>query len=192
MKNYKSKLLLLLVGLLCSATLYLSWLPGEPKYQGRKLSVWLENYPHYKQMDWRESEAAIRSFGTNAIPYIFAEIRRRDGEKATFKKWIWYRGPVLVRRLVGTPPAVKFDESYAPEIFRAIGPLSIPALVDALDDRSSRVRLASVKGLAEFGSESRSAIRALTNLLATVPSGGPMAISITNAISQIELKPMPR
>ena len=62
----------LLVGFVMSWAVYSIWDPFQPTYHGRSITAWLEDYPRYKQQDWREAEAAIRSFGTNGIPYILS------------------------------------------------------------------------------------------------------------------------
>jgi len=131
--------------------------------------VWLEDYPHFKQLDWRESEAAIRAAGTNGIPYIFREFRRRDSFTKSMRTRLWFNGPTWVKRLVG-PPKSRFDVSYAPEVFSAIGPASIPALIAALGDENEQVRIAAIKALGEFGPRAKDAIPALTNLLAQAQS----------------------
>lgn len=185
MKNRIIKTAFIFLGLWLCALVDWSWNPVEPRYRDRKLSSWLRNYPKYKQQAWREAEAAIKACGTNGIPYIFAELRRRDAVKMSVSDKLWFIGPFWVRRLVG-PPKRRFDESYAPELFRAIGPVSVPALVAALGDRSDRVRLAAVEALAEFRSQAKSAIPELTNLLAAVPARSRIAISLTNTITQID------
>ena len=186
MSHRRLKLLLLLCGVLLFAVVYWAASPGEPTYRGRRISVWLENYPRYKQLNWRESEAAIRAAGTNGIPYIFREFRRRDSFTETMRARLWFNGPTWVKRLVG-PPKSRFDVSYASEVFTAIGPESIPALIDALRDGNDHVRTAAIRALGEFGPRAKDAIPALTNLLAQAQSQrrGARLYFITNSIARI-------
>ena len=163
------KVFLLLCGILLCVVVYWTASPGEPRYHGRRISVWLENYPRFKQMDWRESEAAIRAVGTNGILYIFGEFRRRDSFTESLRARLWFNGPTWVKRLVG-PPKSRFDVSYAPEVFTAIGPASIPPLIAGLGDKNDHVRIAAIKALGEFGPRAKDAIPALTNLLAQAQS----------------------
>ena len=101
---------------------------GEPVYHGRTITDWLMNYPDYKQKNWREAEAALRAFGTNGIPYVMREFTRRDPLWRTLHFRTWYYGPLWVKTLVGVPRLWRFDNRYAPEVFAAIGPSSIPVL----------------------------------------------------------------
>lgn len=111
----------------------------EPRYRGRRITSWLEDYPRYKQQDWREAEAAIRSFGTNGIPYILQHFRKRDPFWRNAHTRSWFRSPVWLKRILG-PPTFRntFDIAYAPETFALIGPASIPALNDLLGDTRSQ------------------------------------------------------
>jgi len=124
----------------------------------------LENYPRLKQVDWRESEAALRAVGTNGIPYIFQELRRRDSFVESMRAKLWFNGPIWVKSLVG-PPKPRFDVSYVPEVFTVIGPASIPALRVALTDRNDSVRLAAITALGEFGPRAEDAIPAFIEAL---------------------------
>ena len=186
MRHRRLELLLLFCGALFCIAVYWAASPEEPRYHGRRISVWLENYPHYKQLNWREAEAAIRAAGTNGIPYIFREFRRPNSFTERLRIRLWFNGPARVKRFVG-PPKSRFDVSYAPEAFLAIGPASIPALIDALGDRNDRVRVAAIMALGEFGPRAKEAIPALTNLLvqAQAQPRGSHLYSIRNSIARI-------
>jgi hypothetical protein len=103
MRNRRLKLLLPVCGVLLCAVVYWAASPCEPRSHGRRISAWLANYPRLNQVDWRESEAAIRAVGTNGIPYIFQELRRRDSFAKSMRAKLWFNGPIWVKRLVGPP-----------------------------------------------------------------------------------------
>jgi len=179
MRNRRLKMLLLVCGALLCAIVYWAASPGEPRYRGQRISVWVENYPRFKQMDWRESEAAIRAAGTNGIPYIFQELRRRDSFTESMRAKLWFKGPIWVKRLVG-PPKSRFDVSYVPEVFTVIGPASIPALMVALRDSNDNVRLAAISALGEFGPRAKDAIPAFIDALED--KNGRVGIAATRAL----------
>jgi HEAT repeats len=67
--------------------------PREPVYNGRTLSAWIQRLPaagdgtrgveyrpliEQKSADELEAEAALQHFGTNALPYLMAEMRTQD------------------------------------------------------------------------------------------------------------------
>jgi len=52
---------------------------GEPVYQGKGLSQWLDEYNRAGSMDRTETiSAAIRAIGTNGLPFLLAHIRHSD------------------------------------------------------------------------------------------------------------------
>ncbi len=59
----------------------LAVLSREPEYQGRKLTDWLRELEAATDMaspQWRDSVAAIRAIGTNALPTLFRMLRGSD------------------------------------------------------------------------------------------------------------------
>ena len=76
MKHRWPTLLLLLMVLTALAVLL--W-PREPTYQGRRLGLWVTDLNCYEFVENRDTaEAAFRHFGTNALPYLSQELRRKD------------------------------------------------------------------------------------------------------------------
>jgi hypothetical protein len=70
----KRALLLAVCLLLATALVALLARDSEPHYQGRSLSKWLVVYRNYSGS--REAEQAIRTIGTNALPYLLQWIRQ--------------------------------------------------------------------------------------------------------------------
>jgi len=70
--------------------LSLSFGPRDPVYKGKPLSYWLEgydspgaaNYPpnHPNAPTYQEASEAVRALGTNAIPTLLRQLRRRDSK----------------------------------------------------------------------------------------------------------------
>jgi hypothetical protein len=70
--------------------LLLSFGPRDPVYKGKPLSYWLEgydspgaaNYPpnHPNAPTYQEASEAVRALGTNAIPTLLRQLRRRDSK----------------------------------------------------------------------------------------------------------------
>ena len=54
--------------------------PGEPVYQEKRLSEWLQGYDHagLKSRARDESDEAVRNMGTNAIPLLLQRLREND------------------------------------------------------------------------------------------------------------------
>ena len=53
---------------------------GEPAYQGKSLSAWLEGCDSSKWVgtEWQVANDAVRHIGTKAIPTLLAKLRKRD------------------------------------------------------------------------------------------------------------------
>jgi len=178
---------ILLAGIVMGWAVYSIWSPFEPRYRERRITSWLEDYPRYKQEDWREAEAAIRSSGANGIPYIFQHLRKADTFWRKTHPRIWLNSPLWLRKILGPPKPVRtFDVTYAPEAFRLIGPASIPALVDALGDDHPKVRIAALLALGGFGPEAKEALPALNELLTDARTQASPASMIKSTIRLIE------
>jgi len=178
---------ILVVGIVVGWAVYSIWSPFEPRYHGRRISSWLEDYPRHKQQDWREAEAAIRSFGTNGIPYIFKHIRKGDPFWRNAHARLWLRSPVWLKKTLGRPTFRNtFDIAYAPEAFALIGPVSIPPLIEALKDDHPKVRTAALLVLGGFGPEANTALPTLNDLLADAHSQPSLASMIRSTIRRID------
>lgn len=166
MAKWQRIVVILLICVLVGWSVYSIWSPLEPRYHGRKISIWLQDYPHYKQQDWREAEAAISSFGTNGIPYIFRHLKKPDTFWRKQHPRLWLNSPVWLRKILGPPkPSRTFDVTYAPEAFSLIGHASIPSLIEALEDDHPKVRTAALLALGGFGPDATAALPTLNELL---------------------------
>ncbi len=140
------------------------WLlpPGEPGYEGKKLSTWIDELQALTRAEQANPKTpqvrAMRAIGTNAIPWLLKEIerhpngaawRRRVNQVLYKQTLIRYRVPypnhqnraeVGFRALgeLGEPaiPAilalVAKYPGYVPQTLAAIGPPAIPALQNCL------------------------------------------------------------
>jgi HEAT repeat protein len=63
----------------------ITWLvfqPGEPVYEGKPLSVWLEGYDATKPKgaEWEKADEAVRHIGTAAIPTLLRMLKANDND----------------------------------------------------------------------------------------------------------------
>jgi hypothetical protein len=74
----------------------------EPEHDGKTISEWLEVYQKRRVEDGTigptggPADAAIRAMGTNAMPYILAELRAEDSRLETLSLWL-FRKQSLIR-----------------------------------------------------------------------------------------------
>ena len=69
---------LILIGCLAIAGLVgLFFLPREPRFQGRRLSSWLEDYGQGQQKNQQVNEA-VRQIGTESLPWLLRMLKSKD------------------------------------------------------------------------------------------------------------------
>jgi len=87
--NMTNKRRILLVTLLIAAVGFVSWLilsqPSEPVYHGKPLSYWCDQYarsyaPMPNMASVKQTEIAIRTIGTNAVPTLLGLFNARDSK----------------------------------------------------------------------------------------------------------------
>jgi hypothetical protein len=135
----------------------------EPVYQGKRLSVWLENL--YKAttsaISDHRAEHAIRQIGTNALPMLIARLRARDTPlKQMVMKW------AQKQKLVHFHFKSAFQRRQEAILgYDALGPLAsvqVFSLSGILtNDPSPDVRQVAAEALGSIGPEARLAAPAL-------------------------------
>jgi hypothetical protein len=164
-------------------------LPSEPTVDGKRMSVWLEEYersipkPEYDgnpQIRAR-AEAAVRKIGTNAIPWLLQELSAKEPARGDGLPTNFYSGKAIGRRWLAatafqilgsaakdaTPKLVPLlddkQTSYtAATSLGGIGVESIPVLTQALTNSRATARESAVRVLGLFGQEAQSAVPAIT------------------------------
>ena len=130
-------LVLALLGL--GAVVVLVTKPAEPSHQGKPLSFWLEEIG-YNQPETSRDEArkAIRAIGTNAIPWLIADLRLDEPRwKRIFKEWATKQP--IVKVTYRTPDARGFEAAWGFHALGAAGSPAIPELVKLLDQNPGHV-----------------------------------------------------
>jgi len=155
----------MLTGLLVAVLGGFAWLvlsqPREPVYQGKSLSVWLQNYVRPPKFvgelpGLRETDEAVRQMGTNAIPTLSRMLRARD---ASWKVWLMTLAkkqrvirihfvPATERHILALQALNELDHDAAKA--------GVPALIELYDTSPDNAfRLAVVSALGRIGSSER-------------------------------------
>jgi len=164
--------------------------PREPTYQGRTLTFWLS------QLDasWMppgsssriEAEHAIRSIGTNALPFLLKWTAARDSLlKKNLMAWAKKQSLVKVRFHSDEEYHAKADGGFA-----ALGDVAkpaVPALIELLNQRDTMVRVAAEYDLMWIGPEAQDAVPALVGCLND--SNGLVRFRATRCLCAIHMKP---
>jgi hypothetical protein len=137
MPKRRTIVLLLVGGILAVTAIITVTAPREPRYHGRYLSAWVEEYAEEVLYESDEetdpplgavtpSQHALRHIGTNALPYLL--------------EWLTYDSPQWSRKLDKLPPGLQDNwisrsigvkasrATAAIYAFAALGPEAKPAI----------------------------------------------------------------
>jgi hypothetical protein len=174
--------------------------PGEPVYQGKPLSHWLEELG----VSWpgpggEKATEAIQAIGTNALPYLLRSLKASDSEgwvrlvelsrrqnlikfpfrladekRDNAKRAFMVLGPTAESAIPDLAVMLKDLETteIAATAFFAVGPKSIPVLTEACSDTSQFVRGQAAFVLAKLKS-GRSGYR-----IYKTPAGGTLRFAL--------------
>ena len=162
----------------------------EPIYQGKALSVWLEEYDNHflflNSPSRDQAKSAIRQIGTNALPVLLEWAAARD---STLKK----KAMVLAKRQsLFKIHFCSADEYHARSDagFSALGPLAkpaVPALIDLLGRGEDEVRVAAAYDLMWIGPEAQEAVPVLVKCLSD--TNRLVCFRATRCLGHIHMRP---
>jgi hypothetical protein len=170
LERLKTGRIILLALLLSLAILGIALWPrskGEPIYQGRPLSGWIEDYYSAQPKEKRDRAIeAVQHIGTNALPFLMAELCSRDTRTRT-KLYELATKQHLVR--VPLWPGY-FRRQRATVGFKMLGPTAkpvVPELIKLLEDSNTSisVRYEAATVLGRIGPEAKAAVPVLLRLL---------------------------
>src|SRR5438093_3524857 len=89
MKRSRAIALAVLLAVIATVAAFMALRPREPVYQGKRLSEWLEEFSRVGRGQInQEAENAIRQIGTNALPFLVADLCRKDSpHKLALMEW---------------------------------------------------------------------------------------------------------
>ena len=140
--------------------------PGEPAYQGKALSFWVEQYTTNRWPTDKQAAGAIQHIGSNAIPILLEMLTTRESSfrmkllARLPKQWLArvhlglddYKRKVDQRRTLGAYGFAALGEEARP---------AVPALISLLNDKNDRVRYLSVFTLRCLGPVAADALPSL-------------------------------
>jgi hypothetical protein len=165
--------------------------PKVPVYQGKNLYAWTDDLQkaqqNYSDPDrWKKVEAAstaIRAIGTNALPFVMADIRARVTIKVRVVNWLAPR----VSSLRLQPIKVEDRWQCSIRALEALGPIAKPCLREliALTHKSTGYCEAALMAVGP------DALPAFTNLLANskYPQTGNLIGALANSVYSDRIKP---
>lgn len=162
-----------------------------PVHQNKNLYAWAEELQkaqqNYSDPDrWKKIEAAtaaIRAIGTNALPFVMADIRARVTIKDRVVNWF----AVHLRFLNLRPMPIDRRWVRAIRAFEALGPIAKPCLPELIALTTKRIGYTE-DALMAVGPD---ALPAFTNLLANskYPQTGNLIGALANSVYSERIKP---
>jgi len=159
-KTSKLTILLLItaIAVLCSVH------GAEPRYKGTTLSKWLTIYQAAEEGSSTEQQAevAVRTIGTNTLPYLTKWIASGDLDVATRAK-LGFKilgpaaapaVPTLAPMLISTNEVLALTAGPA---LASIGSSAVPVFLSALTNRSYKISLHVLLALPDLGTNARPA-----------------------------------
>jgi hypothetical protein len=144
---------------------------GEPKYEGKTLSHWLEaglldrssaNPPRILGPGWKRAEEAVRHLGTNAIPTLLRLLRAQDPPPPMLEMLDRLRKQSLVRVRYRYAMERNQKARFAFEILGTNAACAVPALIEIYDEgRSPFSQVSAAEVLGDIGPAAEAAIPAL-------------------------------
>jgi len=137
-----------------SAFLMLRSYGGEPTYAGKTLTEWFIvcRTAEPRSPDSEQATFALRSIGTNAIPYLLDWSASEDAKLRHYSSiGFWALGPTaapaiptLAKRLVGTNEQ---SAALAAWSLNAIGEPALPTLLNAITNRTFSIRTYAIQDI---------------------------------------------
>jgi len=134
---------------------------AEPKYQGKRISEWLDDWAANKQTD---HGSALRAIGTNALPYVAQKLAQNDSRwNRKFREW-HPKLPQALQKFLPAPKPVLSVVNGANAFFY-VGSNSIPIAIGFLKHSSPAVREAAAWSLGSLRKQSAAAAQAIPALI---------------------------
>jgi hypothetical protein len=120
--------------------------PGEPIYEGKRLSTWLSELPESQTYGEQGTRAvnAVRAMGTNALPPLIRMLRAEDSRLKEQVRNLLYQQKLIRIRL--SHPAI-FQRVLACRGLRVLGPLAAPVIPQLEETLLSRDPDMSIPGV---------------------------------------------
>lgn len=170
--------------------------PKEPRYEGKRLSVWAVEHKTWTKQDEPPARFAaaestwtnvVQAVGTNGLPYYAQWIGDASNPYRQYRSQhaIEILGPAaepIIPILAGLLKDGK-TASVAGSCLLAIGPASIPSLIEAVATLTNRGQTCAITMLGEFGPAAKPALPILIQI---VKSESPLAWPAMQTLVEIE------
>lgn len=132
----------------------------EPRFQGRRISLWLEDFAAQKSVP---VDQALREAGTNALPFVVQELEKSDSPWQTGYRRLWFKCPAPLQKILPTPKP-PLAVVHGANAFFYIGTNSLASAIALLQHKSPTVRQAAAWGICTLRRQSPTANQAIPAL----------------------------
>jgi HEAT repeats len=146
----------------------------EPVVQGKPATFWVNSlYVSIDSGSPEQAKSALKSLGSNAVPYLVAGLNRNEGRFHRQYQQIWYHLPPYTRRIFPRPVDPVIVRFGIIELLGEMGEdarPAIPTLINLLKTGNQPVREALIECLGTIGKGDNTVTQALVEALKD-PSG---------------------
>ena len=171
----------------------------EPRYEGKRLSVWATELDtpsreekSLSQMSAREATwtNVVQTTGTNGIPFYVQWLGDTNDQSHKYRaeRAIEILGPAAEPAIPALASLLRNDQAsiVVANCLLATGPAAIPALTEAVETLTNRGRMAAITILGEFGPAATPAVLVLTQI---IKSDSPLVWPAMQTLVEIETNP---
>ena len=133
----------------------------EPEYQGKRLSVWLAEFDHWKGDTNAPIVLAIRAFGVQAVPSLIEMCFVNDSNLKQKAAMEFEKRPALMEHRFTTAPERWNRAQLALRVMGSDARTALPAFRAALTNEVAFVRLRAVSALGWIGPQAEDCLPAL-------------------------------
>src|SRR5689334_24816650 len=152
------KLALVIGTIICGGiALILLLFQSEPRYHGRGITAWQDDWAAKKNSTWPE---ALQHIGTNALPYAVRNLALNDSIWRTNYERLQGKMPGFLQHVFRKPKPLLREVDGASVFFR-LGSNSIPHAIALLKHDSPTVRRAAAWGLRSLRRQNPAANQAM-------------------------------
>jgi HEAT repeat protein len=138
--------------------------PSEPKYRGKTISEWQDDWAAKKSREW---PLALQEIGTNALPYTVQNLALNDSSWRSNYARLQVKLPGLLQKVFRKPKPLLQEVDGANTFFH-LGSNSIPAAIALLKHDSRTVRRSAAWGLGAMRRQTSAANQAMPALIAAL------------------------
>ena len=163
----RRKIVVGITGAGISAVVLFMLLTREPVYDGKSVTLWLEDLSHNDSKVRKEAQSVLVKAGPEIVPHLVSALKRKDSAFSRVYISLREQMPMFIVERMPSPMDKAIYRYNAANILSEFGPSAksaAPQLQRLLTDEDEDVRFAAAAALGSIGPDAREAIPGLLAL----------------------------